>query len=48
MFNWRINKDFYLKNPKSMIRLKKCIKKMVQLKLVKMLGKYPKLKAVTN
>ena len=44
-----IKKDFYLKNPKTLINSKKCIRKMEEVKLVKVLEKYPKvLKLVMN
>ena len=43
---WSINKDFYLRNPNSLISLKKYIRKMEKAELVKVLKKYPKLKKV--
>ena len=43
-----IDKDFYLKNSKSLVSLKKCIRKVDEVKLGKVLEKYLKLEVVMN
>ena len=43
-----MNKDFNLKNPRSLIHLKKCIRTIELVKLIKVLEQYPKLKVVMN
>lgn len=39
-YNWHINKDFDLRNAKNLITLRKCLKRLKQFKLVKVLEKF--------
>ena len=48
ILNLAYKEGLLLQSAKIMISLKKCMRKMVQVKLVKVLEKYPKLKVVMN
>ena len=45
---WRINKDFYFKKYKESDNFKEIYKKNGVSKLVKVLGRYPKLEVIMN